>query len=127
VATNDRKYVEEQGNEKIFFLSDFPFINASLFADGFPYHDLKEFLVEEMILAMSTTFVPSAPSSTGDVVSNLRKSKELLESGDEITLKLASRATREIKIARKEKKGTWEKMMIQINSTKDDTHQMKLG
>jgi hypothetical protein len=70
VATNDVKYVQSWKIPNLFVLDDFAFVRESFCSKK--CNHIKDFLVEEMVLVLSHSFQPSAPSSITDIVMHQR-------------------------------------------------------
>jgi GDP-fucose protein O-fucosyltransferase len=66
VATNDFPYVSQWQIPNLFAIHDFSFVRETLCRKQ--CHDIKEFIVEEMVLVLCTFFQPSAPSSITDMI-----------------------------------------------------------
>ena len=70
VATNDFPYVSQWQVPNLFAIHDFAFVRETFCRTK--CHEIKEFIVEEMVLVLCTFFQPSAPSSITDTILHLR-------------------------------------------------------
>jgi hypothetical protein len=70
VATNDIPYVRQWQVPNLFTIHDFSFVRETFCRTK--CHEIKEFIVEEMVLVLSSFFQPSAPSSITDMILHLR-------------------------------------------------------
>ena len=80
VATNDVKYVQSWNIPNLFVLADFPFVRETFCCTK--CNHIKDFLVEEMMLVLSHSFQPSAPSSITDMVLHQRLEEHGRENRD---------------------------------------------
>jgi len=70
VATNDIPYVRQWQVPNLFTINDFSFVRETFCRTK--CHEIKEFIVEEMVLVLCSFFQPSAPSSITDMILHLR-------------------------------------------------------
>jgi hypothetical protein len=116
VATNDVAYVTALGIPNLFVLDHFPFVKETLCQTQ--CHKIKEFVVEELILALSTTYQPSAPSSITDMILHLRLNAHESSAQDVRLYQIYDNIERELRSARKGDIINWENMANLANEMK---------
>jgi hypothetical protein len=118
VATNDVDYVRSFQIPSLYTLDDFSFVRSSLDAAGHNESLLYGFLVEEMILVLSQTYIPSAPSSVTDILLHMRLQEYHRDEMDISLYETYSQVLSDLKTARDGNIVNWEKLMEALRDIK---------
>jgi GDP-fucose protein O-fucosyltransferase len=111
VATNDVNYVRSFHVPNLYTLDDFSFVRSSLVVAGYNESPLYEFLVEEMVLVLSQTYIPSAPSSVTDILLQMRLQEHNRDEMDTHLYETYSQVLSDLKVARGGDIINWEKLL----------------
>ena len=116
VATNDVEYVRRWGIDNLFLMDDFSFVREAF--SGTKCHAIKEFVVEEMVMVLSTTFLPSAPSSITDMILHLRLNEHGRNEQDVRIYEAYDQLVLELKKKRKGNIINWEKIAEDVKAAR---------